>query len=241
MKEDDLKKLRQHYHSIRGFVPVLEETEGNIDHFPVMSISEEINQLLENFPDIAPAFDPQQFYVYTASRGNQYYDVGGLRTYLSRVLGRLQIEIEEIADTPVTERREFSFIADDDLREIVERDYSEAQRAYIGECWKSVIILSGGMIEAILSYLLISNQGLVSSSSKAPKKQDITKWNLVDLINVSVDLKLVSPGVEKLSHPIREYRNLIHPGNEIRNNLQFGPEEARIALEVIKIVHRSLS
>lgn len=63
---------------------------------------------------------------------------------------------------------------------------------------------------------------------------------MADLINVAVELKLVSAGVEKLSHPIREFRNLIHPGNEIRNDLQFGQEEARIALEGINIVHRNL-
>jgi hypothetical protein len=54
-------------------------------------------------------------------------------------------------------------------------------------------------------------------------------------------MKLVTPGVEKLSHSIREYRNLIHPGNEVRNQLHFDAEEARIALEVLSIVHRDLS
>jgi hypothetical protein len=241
MKEDDTKKLRQYYHSIRGFLPVLQEARQMIDHFPVESISEEINQLLEDFPDVVPALNLKQFHSRTARNGDKLYDVAGLRTYLSRVLGRLDIEIEGKADTPVTERREFGFVADGDLRKIVERDYSEAQRAFVANCWKSVIILSGGMIEAMLSDVLISKEAQALNSPKAPKNRKITQWNLEDLINVSVDLRLVSTGVEKLSHPIREYRNLVHPGNEIRNKLQFDSEEAKISIEVIHIVHRSLS
>jgi len=185
-------------------------------------------------------FDAQKFYSHTAS-GTRYYDIAGLRSYLSRVIGRLQIESEEPADTPVTERREFAFIRSRDLRRIVERDYAEAQRAFIAECWKSTIVLAGGMIEAILSDLLLANQTLVTGATKAPKNPDISRWDLADLINVAVELKLVSAGVEKLSHPIREFRNLIHPGNEVRNSLQFGAEEAKIALEVLHIVHRGLS
>jgi hypothetical protein len=69
----------------------------------------------------------------------------------------------------------------------------------------------------------------------------LTKWDLRDLIAVCVDLKLVSPGVERLSSPVREYRNLVHAGNELRTGLVFGSEEARIALEVLNMVHRDLS
>jgi hypothetical protein len=138
-------------------------------------------------------------------------------------------------------KTDFSFIKDGDLKKCLERDYSEIQRAFVSRCWKSVIILSGGAIEAILTDLLLANSSMALASSKAPKQSDITKWDLADLINVSVDASLVSSGVEKLSHPIREYRNLVHPGNEIRTKLTFNSEEARIALEVLNIVHRDLS
>jgi hypothetical protein len=58
------------------------------------------------------------------------------------------IDVGESA--PVTQRREFPFAADAILRKILERDDTETPRAYIAQCWKSVIILSGGAIEAQL-------------------------------------------------------------------------------------------
>jgi hypothetical protein len=105
-----------------------------------------------------------------------------------------------------------------------------------------VIILSGGSIEAILMDLLMKNQSAVLGAVNAQKgKSDITTWDLVHAINVSVELGLVSSSIDRLSHSVREYRNLIHPGNEMRNKLTFDKEEARIALEVLNMVHRDCS
>jgi hypothetical protein len=100
-------------------------------------------------------------------------------------------------------------------------------------CW--------GSIEAILIDLLLHQESKAKAATTAPKNPDIKRWDFADLIKVSVELTLVSQGVEKLSQSVREYRNLVHPGNEIRNNLTFGSEEAKIALEVLHIVHRDLS
>jgi hypothetical protein len=142
---------------------------------------------------------------------------------------------------PVTERRQFGFVTDLSLRSIIERDYSEIQRAYIGQCWKSVLILCGGTIEAILTDLLKSDEANARSTKSSPKEPDIMKWDFSQLIEVAVELKLVSSSVQKLSHSLREYRNLVHPGNELRNKLRFDSEEAKIAIEVLNIVHRDLS
>jgi hypothetical protein len=157
------------------------------------------------------------------------------------VIGRLKIVIDDTETNPITENREFLFVNDLDLRNIIERDFSELQRAFISACWKSVIIISGGTIEAILTDLLIAHSKRAHSSPIAPKQPDITRWSLSNLIDVSTDLKLISDGVGKLSPPVREYRNLVHPSLELRSQLKFDAEEARIAVEVLNILYRDLS
>jgi hypothetical protein len=47
--------------------------------------------------------------------------------------------------------------------------------------------------------------------------------------------------VGTLSEATREYRNLVHPGHEVRTKLAVSAEQARIALTVLQIVHRELS
>jgi len=88
---------------------------------------------------------------------------------------------------------------------------------------------------------LLANETSAKAAKSAPKEPNITRWDLSNLLAVSVELGLVTTGVEKLSHSLREYRNLVHPGNELRNKLSFDAEEAKIAVEVLNIVHRDLS
>ena len=84
------------------------------------------------------------------------------------------------------------------------------------------------------------------ASAKAAKaaptgKPDLSRWDLAELIKVAVELKLVEPSAEVRADAVRQYRNLVHPGNELRNKLQVGKLEANSALNALQIVRRDLS
>lgn len=238
MNQEQNKKLRSYYNSLVGQQRFLNTLKGGslIAFGAVKPLFVELTLLKEDFPDLIP-FDLGQGELEDDDNVN-FIAVMGM---LSMVLGRLETALEESTSVPVTEKREFEFISNSDLKDIIERDYEEIQRAFISHCWKSVIILCGGAIEAIITGLLLRNETAATSAKSVPKSSDITRWSLSELIDVAVELKLVSDGVQKLSHPLREYRNLVHPGNEIRNKLHFGEEEARIAIEILHILHRDLS
>jgi len=241
MEKEKLIKLRQFYHSLLGQQRLFENAKGsNIVHQPVNILVDELKELFKEFPGLLPPFNVQKHFSHS-HLNDSYYKSLGICAYLNVALGRLKIVIDEPKDTPITEKKNFSFISNPDLQRILERDFLEIQRAYISECWKSVIILLGGAVEAILTDLLISNLSQALCAQSAPQKKDIKKWGLSDLINVAVELKLVSTSVEKLSHSLREYRNLVHPGKEIAENLIFDAEEAKIAIEVLNILYRDLS
>jgi hypothetical protein len=241
MKEEERKKLRAYFYSLTSLNKVFEEAEhANIQGDPVDTLEREISTRFEDFPNLVPEFKKSDYLAQISGR-DQYYRVAGVRSYLSTALARLKVEAESDDGIPVTEQRDFSFINDSDLRAVIERDYSEIQRAFIAKCWKSVIILSGGAIEAILTDVLLANESTAINASLAPREPDIRKWALADLIKVSVELNCVQQGVDKLSHSVREYRNLVHPGREIREGLTFDEEEAKIALEVFHMIHRDLS
>jgi hypothetical protein len=243
MTEDQQKRLRSIYHGLLGQERIfddLHQKAPNTQGTPVRALADLLHALAIEFPNLVPPFRTDDFLSHQ-SGSSTYYSVAGIRAHLATVLGSLKIAIEDEQATPVTQTRAFDFMHDSNLRKCVERDYAEIQRAFIAQCWKSVIILSGGTIEAILTDLLLHNAARAVSATSAPKQRDVSRWALTDLIKVAVELGLVSAGVEKLSHSVREYRNLVHPGNELRNKLTFDAEEAKIALEVVHIVHRDLS
>lgn len=180
-------------------------------------------------------------------RANEHFGSSAFPQICATVRMLLQARMQESTSTPVMQLKEFPFVKDTALRTIIERDYQELQQAFIANCWKSVIVLSGGTIEAVLIDLLLQHESRAKTSGKAPKgKKDgkapnVRDWGLVYLILVSVELKLVNPGVDKLSHSIREYRNLVHPMVEIKTLLRVDAEEAKIALEVLNMILRDLS
>lgn len=252
MDEKQFKLLRGAFHGLLEQKKVLEDSyltdkgnsrsRGKTNNTLVSVLKFHFDLLEKEFPGLLPVFNPDDF---NPDRYGQYtyYDTDGIRSFIGFAIGRIEVYLgEDQENTPVTQKKEFSFIKDQDVKKIVERDYSEIQRAFISKCSKSVIILCGGAIEAILLDKILQDEPKAKSSSKAPKQLDLKQWGLADLINVTVDLGFVSTGgLDKLSHSVRGYRNLIHPGNEIRKKLIFGEEEARIAIEVLNILHRELS
>lgn len=239
MTEDELKKLRSCYHSFLELQRVLENTG-------VLYLSESAFRPIADaiyFSGCSDTLPPFNESVFKEPLSIGYSRLG-LLSYVALAVGKLRAAIDTPENTPVMEGREFPFVKSTELRKIIERDYIEIQRACITSCWKSVIILSGSAIETILLDLLLQHEPAAKTAAKAPKsknKTDLQEWDLSDLINVSVELRLVSPGVEKLSHSVRQYRNLVHPGNEISKGLWVDAEEARIALQVVNMVHRELS
>ena len=237
MTREELKKLRTHYQVMRGQQRVLEHDLKAyvVRQATVDILVRSLDQLEKDFPGLVPKFDPSD-----AGWNEGFLLAEPVRAHVATVLGILEVQIAD-DPSPVVEGKSFAFVSNTQLRKIVERDYLELQRAFVAQCWKSVIILAGGTIEAVLTDLLLAHEVEAKAATAAPNKSDLARWDLSDLIDVVVELKLVSAGSSKLSHPIREYRNLVHPSNELRNKLVFGPEEARIALEVLHILHRDLS
>lgn len=240
MNSDEFKKLKYHYHSLleqKRFLDTL-SGGGEVRYGTVLPLLIELDLLHKDFPNMVPI---NLGFEFDEKKKDTKLDYIALRGYLAMAIGRLEVEINQLPNIPITEKRQFNFVNNANMKDIIERDYEEIQKAFISNCWKSVIILCGGTIEAILTDLLLANKTRAIAADSAPKQSDITRWDFSKLIDVSVELKLVSSGMQKLSHPIREYRNLVHPSNEIRKQLSFNAEEAKIAIEVLHILHRDLT
>jgi len=97
------------------------------------------------------------------------------------------------------EKEDFSFVADAQLREIIERDYEEAQKVKNAKAPKATIVLAGSIIEALLLEAILKESSKAKTSSKAPKENDLRKWHLNSLIEVAEELGKIKEDTTKFS------------------------------------------
>lgn len=135
--------------------------------------------------------------------------------------------------------RNFNFLHDNGLKVIIERDYSELSSILLPDgAWKSVVIMAGSILEAIL-FDVLSNPRFNSqavSSTKVPTNRaglpitDMDKWKLQNLIDVAEDISILPPKRAKsIDQVLRDYRNFVHPKREVKSQHACTEAEALMA------------
>ena len=131
-----------------------------------------------------------------------------------------------VAPKATSERVDFSFIADNRIRTIVERDYAELQKLEPEIATKSVLVLCGSIIEGLLLDAIVTDGYWTYAAA--------SERFLKDMIHPAKTSGIIQH--DNLSEVLRVFRNLIHPAREIRENLSFDfshANHARAAVEVI--------
>ena len=110
------------------------------------------------------------------------------------------------------------------LGNILEKRWDEIQKCIDSGAYLSSTILMGSMLEGILLSVFQKYPKEANTSTNAPKDSKTGKvkhfadWSLSEMINVSHDLKWIGLDVKRFSHSLREFRNLIHPYQQMVEN-----------------------
>jgi len=124
----------------------------------------------------------------------------------------------------------FDFIADDTFRDCVASDYRELLAAQAAGAWKSVVVMAGSIVEAVLvDYLL-------SSGACGKTEDQLLKMELGPLIELCKNDGVLSERTTQLSTVIKNYRNLIHAARVKRLGEKVNEESANIAESLLKMV-----
>lgn len=124
----------------------------------------------------------------------------------------------------------FDFIADLKFKSLLERDFQELQECINHGLSKSAMILSGSIIEAMLLEFFTHNPPDNITNNQ------LFKLSLNDLLINAEKANLISTRSKELSTVIRDYRNLIHPGREIRTKEDFDNDTAIVSFSLVKII-----
>lgn len=108
-----------------------------------------------------------------------------------------------------------------------------------------MIFLSGSSLEGILLGTALAHPKQFNMAKTAPKKNEKVKpfhdWTLSNLIDTSHELGLLKDDVKKFSHALRDFRNYIHPYQQVSSNFYPDQHTAQICWQVLKAAIHQLT
>ncbi len=128
---------------------------------------------------------------------------------------------------------------DSAISNVLEKRLIESEKCFSSEAPLASILLIGSIMEGLFLGFAIKNPSLFNKAITAPKDRDLkvkklSEWTLSNFIDVSKELGVVSDDVSKFSHVVRDFRNYIHPYQQMSS--QFFPDKntALICYQVLR-------
>jgi len=132
-----------------------------------------------------------------------------------------------------------SVILNKELKKLLKRDLKENVLSIITKSYKSALVLSGSIIEAILLDRLRSRgikKGQIKKGAKNINKK-LEELALNELLTVAKSNNLIDDNLLHLAHGVRGFRNLIHPGVEQKKkSIKISEENVMLAWTIVKKV-----
>lgn len=110
----------------------------------------------------------------------------------------------------------------------------------------AVIFLCGSTLEGLLLHIATKNPQKFNVSNSAPKDKDgkveqLHKWTLDSLINVSYECGFIKLDIKKYSHTLKDFRNFIHPREQALQNFNPDKHTAEISWKVLQATIANLT
>ena len=128
---------------------------------------------------------------------------------------------------------------DPPVAEIIRDRLNEAQLCLQIGAHLSVIFQCGSVLEAVLLGAAQKQPLEFNRSRSSPKRHDgkvksFHEWTLAELINVAHDIGLLKADVQKFSHGLRDFRNYIHPYEQMVSGFRPDEHTAKLCFRVLK-------
>lgn len=129
---------------------------------------------------------------------------------------------------------------------VLQQRLDEINKCINAKASLAVIFLCGSTLEGVLLGIATNrvkkfNQATTSPKDKTGKVKPFQDWKLSDFINVARELGLIGEDVKKFSHALRDFRNYIHPFQQISSGFNPDQHTAKICSQVLLAAITQLS
>ena len=127
---------------------------------------------------------------------------------------------------------------DQSLEKVIAQRVREIEACLSAEAPLSVIFLCGSALEGILQGIASQNPASFNQASSAPKKDGkvllFRAWSLANLIDVAHGLSILGEDVKKFSHALLDFRNYIHPVEQLHSGFEPHSHTAKVSWQVLQ-------
>ena len=132
------------------------------------------------------------------------------------------------------------------LGPVLEARLAEALRCLQADAPLAVIFHCGSILEGLLLSAAVANpkefnQAPNAPTDKAGQVKQFQDWTLAQFIDVACELGHLKLDVKKFGHALRDFRNFIHPYEQMATKFSPDKHTAEICLQVLKAAIASLS
>lgn len=126
------------------------------------------------------------------------------------------------------------------ISEIIDDRLDEIEKCINSGASLAAVIITGSTMEGVLMGVAIRYSKFFINASSAPKDakslktKKIQEWSLNNLIDVAYEIGLINLDVKKFSHAVRDFRNFVHPYEQMTNNFCPDKNTALICLQVLR-------
>ena len=130
--------------------------------------------------------------------------------------------------------------------ELLALRWREAQICVDNEAYLSATIVMGSLLEGLLLGVLMSRPAIANRSATAPKDptgkvKHFADWNLSQMIDVAHSVGWIDLDVKRFSHALREFRNLVHPYQQMATRADPDADTCRISWFVVQAAVNDLA
>ena len=129
---------------------------------------------------------------------------------------------------------------DSTIAPILESRIKEAKECHHAGAPLASIFMCGSVLEGILLNVALKNPAAFNQAQSSPKNKETQKvkpfqdWTLANLIDVAHEVGLLRLDVKKFSHVMRDFRNYIHPYEQMASRFDPDKHTAEICLQVLR-------
>jgi hypothetical protein len=124
------------------------------------------------------------------------------------------------------------------ISEILQQRWVEIQKCIDVNATVSAVIMMGSMLEGFLMGTIQKKPQIANSASNAPKKDNKVKhfadWTLGEMIDVAHEIGWIQLDVKKFSHALRDFRNIIHPYQQLAYRVSPDIDTCKISWLVVQ-------